>query len=199
MPPARQTLGALCWQPELEFLLPLPPLAPESAEAAWGCEVTARGPRGQSAPARATSADAGLFDASVFSEAGVSYCDFERARVEAALDDWRVPMGTEGITEISLPSGPSARTGGGLFRQPAVGLEGFSGDGRAEDMAPAFGTTQIVDLGGPGGGLPPATGAHGCSDEPPPGSRYSCEEEAGWGKCGEDFLRDWCRRACGRC
>ena len=199
VPPARQTLGALCWQPELEFLLPLPPLAPESAEAAWGCEVTARGPRGQSAPARTTSADAGLFDASVFSEAGVTYCDFERARAEAALGDWEVPMGTEGITEILLPSGPSAPTGGGLLRQPAVGLEGFSGDSRAEDLPPAIGVTRIVDLGGPGGGLPPAAGPGGCSDEPPPGSRHSCEDQARWGKCGADFLRGWCRRACGRC
>jgi hypothetical protein len=44
--------------------------------------------------------------------------------------------------------------------------------------------------GAPGGGA--------CDDVPPDGD-YTCEEQAGWGKCGEPWMQGFCRASCGRC
>ena len=195
---ARRTLGALCWESQLEFALPVPP--PPAAAAAgppapWGCEVRARGPRGESEPARATTADdAGLFDPSVLEEAGTGYCDFARAMADAgAPDEGRdVPTDPEVAAEVVLP--------GAALRLAEAGR--FDGGARSQGLEPGAAAAPariVVDLGGgsplPGGG----GGAPGCTDETPPGSRHSCAEQRGWGKCGERFLRGYCRRSCGRC
>mmetsp|Transcript_21226 Transcript_21226/g.42146 ORF Transcript_21226/g.42146 Transcript_21226/m.42146 type:complete len:433 (+) Transcript_21226:41-1339(+) len=37
-----------------------------------------------------------------------------------------------------------------------------------------------------------------CSDVPPPG-QYTCEQQAGWGKCGESFMKGFCCRSCHAC
>ena len=191
---ARQTLSAMCWESELEFALPVPP--PPAAfgavtPAPWGCEVRAVGPRGESEPARATTADeAGLFDPSVLKEAGTGYCDFARAMADADGPDegWDVPVDPEGLEEVVLP--------GAALRLVEAGR--FDGGARSQSLPPASDRI-FVDLGGgaplPGGG----GGAPGCTDEPPPGSQHSCAEQRGWGKCGERFLRGYCRRSCGRC
>mmetsp|Transcript_18677 Transcript_18677/g.38846 ORF Transcript_18677/g.38846 Transcript_18677/m.38846 type:complete len:137 (-) Transcript_18677:103-513(-) len=38
-----------------------------------------------------------------------------------------------------------------------------------------------------------------CKDAPPPYSDFTCVQQAGWGKCGEYFMRGYCDRSCGRC
>lgn len=37
-----------------------------------------------------------------------------------------------------------------------------------------------------------------CVDRPPT-SRYTCQQEAGWGKCGESWMHSSCDQTCGRC
>ena len=39
-----------------------------------------------------------------------------------------------------------------------------------------------------------------CNDIPPPGE-YTCEQQKGYGKCDEHYIRDWgyCAATCGRC
>ena len=39
----------------------------------------------------------------------------------------------------------------------------------------------------------------GCCDVAPPGSTYSCEQQAAWGKCGEAWMAGFCDLSCGRC
>jgi hypothetical protein len=36
------------------------------------------------------------------------------------------------------------------------------------------------------------------SDVTPPGSQYSCSQQASWGKCGESWMQDYCNSSCGR-
>ena len=39
-----------------------------------------------------------------------------------------------------------------------------------------------------------------CPDVPPPGPPYySCAQQVGWGKCGETWMRGYCKRSCGKC
>ena len=39
----------------------------------------------------------------------------------------------------------------------------------------------------------------GCQDIPPLYSDFTCAEQVGWGKCGEDFMAGFCNKSCGRC
>jgi hypothetical protein len=50
------------------------------------------------------------------------------------------------------------------------------------------------------GGVTTGGGTSGgaCSDTPPD-SRYTCQQQADWGKCGEPFLQGFCNKTCGRC
>ena len=42
--------------------------------------------------------------------------------------------------------------------------------------------------------------APSCQDVPPPGSSpYSCAQQAGWGKCGESWMKGYCNSSCKRC
>jgi hypothetical protein len=49
----------------------------------------------------------------------------------------------------------------------------------------------------------PSVSAGGCNNNPPkpnPGQRqYSCEEQKGWGKCNERWMRGFCEVTCGTC
>ncbi|AUX47818.1 uncharacterized protein SOCE26_093420 [Sorangium cellulosum] len=47
-----------------------------------------------------------------------------------------------------------------------------------------------------GGGT--TSGGGTCTDTPPD-SRYTCAQQAGWGKCSETWMRGFCDRSCGRC
>ena len=38
-----------------------------------------------------------------------------------------------------------------------------------------------------------------CCDYPPPGSKHTCAEESGFGKCGESWMDGYCDLSCGRC
>jgi len=38
-----------------------------------------------------------------------------------------------------------------------------------------------------------------CPDVSPPGRAYSCAQQAGWGKCGETWMRGYCNYSCKRC
>lgn len=50
-----------------------------------------------------------------------------------------------------------------------------------------------VEIGGGGGG-----GACDCEDVAPDGS-YTCEQQAGFGQCGQDWMKGWCCRSCFQC
>lgn len=78
--------------------------------------------------------------------------------------------GTPGSGGLSSTGGDAGATTGGA---PAAGGSGAGGDG--------------------------AGGEGACSDEYPFDDGYSCEEQAGWGKCNEDWLIDYCDLSCGRC
>ena len=43
---------------------------------------------------------------------------------------------------------------------------------------------------------PSAAPTHACGDVPPPGGGYTCAQQAGWGKCGEAWMRGYCCRTC---
>jgi mannan endo-1,4-beta-mannosidase len=47
------------------------------------------------------------------------------------------------------------------------------------------------------GGYPPKDTCS-CSDVAPD-NQYTCEQQAGWGKCGQDFLKGFCCRSCHAC
>ena len=36
------------------------------------------------------------------------------------------------------------------------------------------------------------------NDATPPGSQYSCSQQASWGKCGESWMQGYCNSSCGR-
>ncbi|HXS16983.1 MAG TPA: hypothetical protein VN764_07330, partial [Polyangiaceae bacterium] len=56
------------------------------------------------------------------------------------------------------------------------------------------------DQTGSGGADTASGGGEACTDEyPPSDDGYTCEEQAGWGKCNEDWLIDYCDLSCGRC
>lgn len=38
-----------------------------------------------------------------------------------------------------------------------------------------------------------------CVDVPPPPGQYTCEQQAGWGKCNEPWMQGYCLLACGSC
>jgi mannan endo-1,4-beta-mannosidase len=44
----------------------------------------------------------------------------------------------------------------------------------------------------------PPPSADGCSDIPPD-DEFGCQQQAEWGKCDDDFMKDFCHRSCGRC
>lgn len=37
----------------------------------------------------------------------------------------------------------------------------------------------------------------GCSNSPPPGSKYTCQQQKSWGKCGEPWMKGYCCSVCG--
>lgn len=41
--------------------------------------------------------------------------------------------------------------------------------------------------------------AGGCTDVKPPTSGFTCEQQAGFGKCGADFMQGYCDLSCRRC
>ena len=41
--------------------------------------------------------------------------------------------------------------------------------------------------------------AGSCQDIPPPGSSYTCREQAGFGKCGRSWMQGFCLESCGQC
>ena len=48
----------------------------------------------------------------------------------------------------------------------------------------------------------PHTGAPdtcACSDVPPPPGQYTCQQQAGWGKCSASFMAGYCCRSCHAC
>lgn len=51
----------------------------------------------------------------------------------------------------------------------------------------------------PVGVKPIAPVPSGCVDTPPPDSAYTCAEQASFGKCNEDFMKDFCNVSCNRC
>ena len=42
------------------------------------------------------------------------------------------------------------------------------------------------------------SGSSSCTDDAPPGD-YSCQQQKDYGKCGESFLQNYCKKTCGRC
>lgn len=56
------------------------------------------------------------------------------------------------------------------------------------------------DPGPTGGADTGSGGGEACTDEyPNSDDGYTCEEQAGWGKCNEEWLLDYCDLSCGRC
>ncbi len=38
-----------------------------------------------------------------------------------------------------------------------------------------------------------------CTNQQPPGTNHSCDQQAAWNKCGEGFMQGFCNKSCGRC
>jgi len=38
-----------------------------------------------------------------------------------------------------------------------------------------------------------------CTDTPPAPGTYTCAQQAGWGKCGDDFMKGFCCKSCFKC
>lgn len=78
----------------------------------------------------------------------------------------------------------------------------FDGKGKLTGYA-AQGLTlkyKMYECGaGPGGGSTGGGGGGTCSDTPPSGSSYSCAQQAGFGKCGESWMKGFCNKSCNRC
>ncbi len=90
---------------------------------------------------------------------------------------------TTGMTTTTEPGSGGASTNSG-----GSGSGGVSGTGSTNSGSGG-------DPGGAAGGTP---GQGECTDEPPD-SNYTCTEQAGWGKCGEPWMADFCDLSCGRC
>jgi hypothetical protein len=56
-----------------------------------------------------------------------------------------------------------------------------------------FADVAVIRL--PHAGLPDTCN---CSDAPP-SPQYTCQQQQGWGKCGEDFMKGYCCRSCHSC
>src|SRR5688572_4157433 len=90
-----------------------------------------------------------------------------------------------GLTTSDSSGGAAA--GGG---PTSGGTAGTGGVAAASGGALASGGS--VSSGGAGG-------AEACTDEYPFDDGYTCTEQAGFGKCQEDWLIDYCNLSCGRC
>jgi hypothetical protein len=55
-----------------------------------------------------------------------------------------------------------------------------------------------VNING-GKAVTPVDDSCSCSDKAPPPGSYSCEKQAGWGKCGLSFMKGFCCRSCHAC
>lgn len=76
--------------------------------------------------------------------------------------------------------------GGGVAASPAVSQPGGTIIVGGEKTVPV-------------GVKPIAPVPSGCVDTPPPDSAYTCAEQASFGKCNEDFMKDFCNASCNRC
>lgn len=80
------------------------------------------------------------------------------------------------------------------------GAGGFSTGGAGGASTGGFGG---VSMGGSGGTGTSSSGAGGapieCVDIPPPPGQYTCEQQAGWGKCNEPWMQGYCLLTCGVC
>lgn len=88
------------------------------------------------------------------------------------------------------------------------GLGGSGGTSTASGGAGAASGGADASSGGTGtstgggtmsGGQGGEGGAGDCVDEPVPGDSYTCEDQAGWGKCDEEWMIGYCNLSCGRC
>lgn len=129
------------------------------------------------------------------------------------------------MRKITLALGAAATIGAGLFSctdsndespgsMGGMGGTTHSGDGDGDgDGEYAFLTGFQQDCGedpsATGGSSPGSAGASseggqggasvGCEDEYPFDDGYSCEEQAGWGKCDEAWMEGYCLNSCERC
>lgn len=63
------------------------------------------------------------------------------------------------------------------------------------------GSSNSSTVGGAGnsGGTSSSSGSEPCTDEYPFDDGYTCVQQAGWGKCNEDWMKGACDLSCGRC
>jgi len=98
----------------------------------------------------------------------------------SALYQWAYEHGYQGAWDWAINSWTSESVDGEVDTLP--GLESIK-------AKPFVG----VDIGGT---PPPDTCS--CSDVAP-SSDYTCAQQAGWGKCGEDYMKGYCCRSCHAC
>ena len=84
--------------------------------------------------------------------------------------------------------------GSGGSEQASGGADTASGGANAASGGSGTSTGGGDVSGGQGG-----EGSTECVDEPVPGDSYTCAEQAGWGKCDEEWMRGYCNLSCARC
>lgn len=117
----------------------------------------------------------------------------------------------EGDDPSTLPGGGGSATGGapGTSSGGASLGGGSSIGGNANGGASSGGSTNGGSSGSSSGGAAGSSGGGGdhtggtggdteCTDVPP-SADYTCEQQAGWGKCEEPWMAGFCELSCERC
>ncbi len=102
-------------------------------------------------------------------------------------------LGACGADTTDDPDGESTGGSGG---------ESTSGSGGASTSG--SGGVSTSGAGGAGGQIGTSSSGSGgspveCVDIPPPPGEFTCEQQAGWGKCNEPWMQGYCNLTCGDC
>ena len=109
------------------------------------------------------------------------YSEDGGASLRAEYERSKVTNVASGAANMMLPSSPSATP-----PTPAP-----------TNPSPTPAPTTPSPTPAPTTPAPPPTPS--CQDVAPPGSPYSCAQQAGWGKCGESWMKGYCNSSCKRC
>jgi hypothetical protein len=111
----------------------------------------------------------------------------------AAVGGSTTVSGGTGGTSNAVDATTGGSTGG---TSPESGGTADFGGAANSGGAAAGGSSTTGTGGGSNAGV---GGDEPCTDEYPYDDGYTCQQQAGWGKCDEDWMQDVCNLSCGRC
>jgi hypothetical protein len=116
-----------------------------------------------------------------------------RLAMACSLASLGIACSDPGLTASDSSGGAAA--GGG----PGTGGTASGTGGAGASTGGASASTGGAPAGGGSSSTGGTGGSESCTDEYPFDDGYTCAEQAGFGKCQEDWLIDYCNLSCGRC